>query len=179
MLMFGFLIFAGGTLMSSQITADWSFGELLWPQIFRGVGMMLCMESINNLALGTLPPHKMKGASGLFNLTRNLGGAVGLALISTILTNRTALHTERLSENVNWNNPAAVDRLNSMTQNFDLSGLDGATAAIKQLSRMVQQQANVLSFSDVFLLLTGLFGILAFGVLLMKKPAAAAGGGGH
>ncbi len=178
MLMVGFLIFAGGTLMSSQITKDWSFDELLWPQIFRGVGMMLCMVSINNLALGTLPPSKMKGASGLFNLTRNLGGAVGLALISTVLTNRTALHTERLAEHVNWNNPAAVDRVNAMTQNYNASGLDGATAAIKNLGRMVQQQAYVLSFIDVFLLLTGLFGVLAFGVLLMKKPKAGGGGGG-
>jgi len=151
---------------------------VLWPQIFRGVGMMLCMVSINNLALGTLPPQKMKGASGLFNLTRNLGGAVGLAVISTVLTDRTALHTERLSEHVNWNNPAAVDRMNSMTQNFDASGLDGATAAIKQLAGMVRQQANVLSFIDVFLLLTALFGVLAFGTLLMKKPGKPAGGGG-
>lgn len=178
MLLVGFLIFAGGTFMSSQITADWSFDELLWPQIFRGVGMMLCMVSINNLALGTLPPQKMKGASGLFNLTRNLGGAVGLALINTVLTNRTALHTERLSEHVNWNNPAAVDQMNAMTQNFNASGLDGATAAIKNLARMVQQQANVLSFIDVFLLLTALFGVLAFGTLLMQKPKAAMGGGG-
>ncbi len=180
MLFAGFLIFAGGTFMSSQITADWSFNELLWPQIFRGVGMMLCMVSINNLALGTLSPQKLKGASGLFNLTRNLGGAVGLAIINTILTDRTALHVERLSEHVNWNNPAAVSQLNSMTANDNASGLDGAAAAIQQLANMVRQQAYVLSFIDVFLMLTGLFAILAFGILLMKKPAAAAaGGGGH
>ena len=178
MLFFGFLIFAGGTFMSSQLTADWSFNELLLPQIFRGVGMMLCMVSINNLALGTLSPAKLKGASGLFNLTRNLGGAVGLALINTILTDRTALHTERLSEHINFANPAAVGQIASMTANDNASGLDGATAAIKQLSQMITQQAYVMSFIDVFLLLTGLFGILAFGILLMKKPAAAAGGGG-
>jgi DHA2 family multidrug resistance protein len=180
MLLVGFLIFAGGTFMSSQITADWSFDELLWPQIFRGVGMMLCMVSINNLALGTLPKHKLKGASGLFNLTRNLGGAVGLAVINTVLTSRTALHTERLSEHINWANPAALSQLNSMTANDNASGLDGATAAIRQLANMVAQQANVLSFIDVFLLLTVLFAGLAFGTLLMRKPAAAAGaGGGH
>ena len=180
MLFVGFLIFAGGTFMSSQITADWSFNELMWPQIFRGVGMMLCMVSINNLALGTLSPQKLKGASGLFNLTRNLGGAVGLAIINTILTGRTALHVERLSERVNWNNPAAVSKLDSMTANNNASGLEGATAAIKQLANMVRQQAYVLSFIDVFQILTGLFAVLAVGILLMKKPAAmAAGRGGH
>jgi DHA2 family multidrug resistance protein len=67
-----------------------------------------------------------------------------------------------------------------MTANDNASGLDGATAAIQQLANMVRQQAYVLSFIDVFLMLTGLFAILAFGILLMKKPAAAAaGGGGH
>jgi MFS transporter, DHA2 family, multidrug resistance protein len=180
MMMVGFIGFAMGTYSMSQLTADWTFGELLVPQIFRGVSMMLCMVPINNLALGTLHPSRLKGASGLFNLTRNLGGAVGLAIINTILTNRTALHTERLSEHVNCNNPAAVGQLNSMTQNFDLSGLDGATAAIKQMARMVRQQAYVLSFVDVFLLLTLLFGVLAFGAMLMQKPGkAAAGAGGH
>jgi DHA2 family multidrug resistance protein len=176
MLMTGFLIFATGTFMSSQLTADWSFDELLIPQIFRGVGMMLCMVSINNLALGTLPKERLKGASGLFNLTRNLGGAVGLAIINTVLNDRTTLHVERLGEHVNWNNPAAVSQLNSMTANNTASGLDGATAAIQQLANMVRQQAYVLSFVDVFLLLTGLFGILAFGAMLMRKPQAAAEG---
>jgi DHA2 family multidrug resistance protein len=179
MLFIGFLIFAAGTFTSSQLTADWSFDELLLPQIFRGVGMMLCMVSINNLALGTLPPQKIKGASGLFNLTRNLGGAVGLAIINTVLTDRTALHVERLSEHVNFANPAALGQLNAMTANDTAAGLDGATAAIQQLTRMVTQQAYVMSFVDVFLLLTGLFGVLAFGILLMQKPAMATAGGGH
>jgi len=179
MLFVGFLIFAAGTFSSSQMTADWSFNELLIPQIFRGVGMMLCMVSINNLALGTLSPQKIKGASGLFNLTRNLGGAVGLAIINTLLTDRTALHVERLSEHVNFANPAAVGQIAAMTANDNASGLDGATAAIQQLSRMVTQQAYVLSFIDVFLLLTALFTVLAFGILLMNKPAAVAGGAGH
>jgi DHA2 family multidrug resistance protein len=179
MMMVGFFGFAAGTLSMSQLTADWTFGELLVPQILRGVSMMLCMVPINNLALGTLPLNRLKGASGLFNLTRNLGGAVGLALINTILTNRTALHTERLSEHVNWNNPAAVSQFNSMVANNLANGLDGTVAATRQLANMVRQQAYVLSFVDVFLLLTALFGLLAFATLLMKKPAKVAGGGGH
>jgi DHA2 family multidrug resistance protein len=178
MMMIGFFGFALGTWSMSHLTADWTFGELLVPQILRGCSMMLCMVPINNLALGTLAPHRIKGASGLFNLTRNLGGAVGLALINTILTNRSALHYERLAESVNWNNPAAVDQLRAMSANNTASGLDGATAALQQMSGMVQQQAYVMSFIDVFLLLTGLFAILAFGAMLMKKPTAVGGGGG-
>ena len=68
------------------------------PQVLRGVSLMLCMVPINNIALGTLPPERLKNASGLFNLTRNLGGAVGLALINTVLNDRMDLHLQRLHE---------------------------------------------------------------------------------
>ena len=90
MMMMGFAGFATGTYMMTGITADWDFYELLLPQILRGCSLMICMVPINNIALGTLPPDRMKNASGLFNLTRNLGGAVGLAIINTMITQRTA-----------------------------------------------------------------------------------------
>ncbi len=92
MIALGFLGFAIGTFLASCITKDWDFGELLVPQILRGFSLMLMMVPINNLALGTLPPTRLKNASGLFNLTRNLGGAVGLAMINTIMNKRLDLH---------------------------------------------------------------------------------------
>ena len=61
------------------------------------------MIPINNIALGTLPPERLKNASGLFNLTRNLGGAVGLAALTTILNDRIDLHLARLHESITWN----------------------------------------------------------------------------
>ena len=180
MLMIGFIGFAACTWSMTQLTADWSFEELLVPQILRGMSMMMCMVPINNIALGTLPPDRIKNASGLFNLTRNLGGAVGLAVINTILTSRTALHVERLSENVNWSNPAAVDTYNGMALSNASRGLDGATTAISQLVGMVRQQAYVMSFVDVFLLLSVLFGGLSLFTLILRKPdPAAAGASGH
>ncbi|MBC7737308.1 MAG: DHA2 family efflux MFS transporter permease subunit, partial [Candidatus Saccharibacteria bacterium] len=111
MIMVGFLGFAYSSLMLTNITADWDFTELLAPQILRGMSLMLCMVTINNLALGTLPPERMKNASGLFNLTRNLGGAVGLALINTVLMQRGKLHYARLADDVSWTNPEALRQL--------------------------------------------------------------------
>src|SRR5208282_400182 len=102
MIAVGFVGFAVGTWQASFITADWDFWELLVPQMFRGFSLMLCMVPINNLALGTMPPHRIKNASGLFNLMRNLGGAVGLALINILLDKRMDLHLERLRESVTW-----------------------------------------------------------------------------
>src|SRR5262252_8084196 len=73
LLVAGFPSFAIGTRWMTWVTKDWDFGELLWPQIFRGVGLMLAIIPITNVALGTLPPALVKNASGLFNLMRNLG----------------------------------------------------------------------------------------------------------
>ena len=178
MMMIGFLGFAAGTWRMTYLTADWDFYELLAPQILRGVSLMLCMVPINNVALGTLSPDRLKNASGLFNLTRNLGGAVGLALINTVLTDRNAFHYERLAEHVRWGDAEAERMVSDMTQNYQSHGLDGGTAAIRTISNMVHQQAWTMSFMDVFFLLTVLFASLAALAMMMRKPAATAGGGG-
>ena len=179
MVVVGSLIFALGTWRMTGVTTDWDFNELLWPQICRGVGLMLAMIPINNMALGTLPPERVKNASGLFNLMRNLGGAVGLAGINTVLDDRTDLHLARLHDAITWSNPAALERLNQLTQRFQ-GNSDAARMALKRLFDMTHQQGVVMAFADVFLMLTLLFVALAGLALLMHKPTSVAGaGGGH
>lgn len=179
MLLLGFVGFGASSWMLTGMTADWDFGELLWPQVLRGCSLMICMVPINNLALGTLPPSKMKGASGLFNLTRNLGGAVGLAMINTVLTDRQALHAERLREAVTWSNPEALRQIDMLAANLEAHGINGDTGALAQLASRVTQQAAVMSFVDVFTLLTTLFVGLAVLAVAMRPPRRAGGGGGH
>lgn len=171
----GFIGFGASCWMLTGITADWDFGELLIPQILRGMSLMLCMVPINNLALGTLPPERLKNASGLYNLTRNLGGAVGLAVINTVLANRGALHYERLAEGVNWSNAAVMTHLDTISRAMTAQGLDGSRGALAQMVREVTRQATVLSFIDVFLVLSVMFGSLSFFVLMLKKPAPRGG----
>lgn len=178
MLICGFVGFGTSSWMLTHMTADWDFAELFWPQVLRGMSLMICMVPINNLALGTLPLAKIKGASGLYNLMRNLGGAVGLAMINSILTDRRALHTERLSEAVNWANPEALRQLGMMQQNLASHGVP-ADAALAQMAGRVAGQAAVMSFIDIFTLLTLLFVGLAVMALAMKPPRKGAGGGGH
>jgi DHA2 family multidrug resistance protein len=172
MMLIGFAGFALGTYIASGITSDWDYFELLMPQILRGSSLMLCIVSINNLSLGTLPPEQLKNASGLYNLTRNLGGAVGLALINTLLNDRLDLHLARLHESVAWGRPAAEDLLAQMSQNFSQILPDGNLSALKQLAMLVRTQANVMSFADVFLALTVLFATAAAFTVLMRKPTA-------
>ena len=175
----GFLGFALGTWQASAITVDWSFYELLVPQILRGVSLMLCMVTITNVSLGTLSPQQLRGASGLFNLTRNLGGAVGLALINTIMNDRMSLHLARLHESVSWGRVPADETLAKMTASLSHLGSEAGTAALARLAGLVRTQALAMAIADVFYLLTFLFVGILFMLPLMKKPAPASSSASH
>jgi len=177
MVAFGLIVFALGSYQMTWITRDYDFYELLIPQILRGVGMMFAMVPTNNIALGTLPPDRVKNASGLFNLMRNLGGAVGLAVINTVLNNRTDLHIARLQERVTWSNATATETLTMLQQKFQGLG-DSALMAMKQLSQIVHRQAVVMSFGDAFFILTLFYLSLSVLVTLLNKPASPFGSGG-
>ena len=165
--------------MMTGITKDYDFYELLIPQILRGIGMMFAMVPANTIALGTLPPERVKNASALFNLTRNLGGAVGLAVLNSVLNSRTDLHIVRLQERVNWGNATAVETLNNFTQRMQGMG-DAAMMAMKQLSQIVHRQAAVLGFGDAFFVITVFyFGLSLLVMLLKRPPALTAGGDAH
>ncbi|AWN35600.1 DHA2 family efflux MFS transporter permease subunit [Methylobacterium radiodurans] len=180
MMALGFSGFALGTWIVTGLTKDWDFWELLLPQVLRGCSLMLCMIPINNIALGTLPPERMKNASGLFNLTRNLGGAVGLALINTVLNARWDLHLARLHERFTWANTAALERLDAMRRQFEVLGGDASGMALKAMTNTVRIQGLVMSFEDVFLVLTVLFLGMACGTPLIRRPRGAApAGAGH
>jgi MFS transporter, DHA2 family, multidrug resistance protein len=174
----GLVIFALGSYQMTFITRDYDFYELLLPQILRGVGLMCAMVPTNNIALGTLEPERVKNASGLFNLTRNLGGAVGLALINQVLNERTDLHISRLQDRVTWGNTMAVETLNQFAQRLQGVG-DSALMAMKQLSQLVHRQAVVMGYGDAFFMLTLFYLGLSIAVMLLKKPAMLSAEPGH
>ena len=175
---FGLAIFALGSWQMTWITREYDFYELLVPQILRGVGMMFAMVPTNTIALGTLAPDRVKNASGLFNLTRNLGGAVGLAIINSVLNQRTDLHIARLHERVTWGNATATETLNMLTQRMQGMG-DASLMALKQLSQIVHRQAVVMGFGDAFFMLTVFYFALTVLVMLLKKPAGLLSEPGH
>jgi MFS transporter, DHA2 family, multidrug resistance protein len=180
MLMGGFLMFAIGTAEMFYVTKDWDFWELFWPQVFRGVGLMFAIIPVTNTSLGTLPRDRVKNASGLFNLSRNLGGAIGLAALNTLLNKRMDLHLDRLHNQVNWSRGAATDMLANLTARFHDFGSDASVMAIKQISLIARREATVMSFADVFGLVTAMFVTLALLAILMKRPdAVPADAAGH
>jgi MFS transporter, DHA2 family, multidrug resistance protein len=169
----GLVIFALGSWQMTFITRDYDFYELLLPQILRGVGMMCAMVPTNTIALGTLEAERVKNASGLFNLTRNLGGALGLAIINQVLNDRTDLHIVRLQERVNWGNATATETLNDFTQRLQGVG-DAALMAMKQLSQIVHRQAAVMGYGDAFFMLALFYFGLSVMVMFLNRPVAAA-----
>jgi DHA2 family multidrug resistance protein len=166
--------------MTSQLTAQSSFGELWLPLSLRGVGTMFAMVPVNQVALGTLPPAMIKNASGLYNLMRNLGGAVGLAMINTLVIDRSAAHRLHLSEATNWARPGvsqAVDGIASA-----MSGRLGEAAdhaALARVSAMITREALILSYNDVLVVIAVLFALAVPLVLFVKLPKPGAGGAAH
>jgi len=91
-MMFGLACFALSMWQFAPITHDWSGAELMLPQALRGMGQQFAVPPIVTLTLGGLAMERLRLASGLFNLMRNLGGAIGIAVCATILNDRTNLH---------------------------------------------------------------------------------------
>ncbi len=174
----GFALFALSSWMMSGVTDDWDYWEIFVPQVMRGVSLMLCMVPVSNIALGMLPPDQVKNASGLFNLTRNLGGAVGLALINTILSNREDVHYARIAESVTGRNEAVNATLDALAQAYAGLGPAADSAALATLTSLAKGQALVMSLADIFVLLTWLFAGLALLLFFVQRPGAGAGGGG-
>lgn len=177
-LAFGFALLAASTWLMSDLTGDWQFDQLLLPQIMRGAALMFCIVPINVIALGTLPQNELKNASGLYNLTRNLGGAFGLAGINTIMTERTNFHWNRMVDFINPGRWEVQQYMDSIAGLFgDRTAADQTAFAVKMLTTKVQGQAYIMSFIDVFTLLTILFAAAAVAVAFAQRPKQAPASG--
>ena len=175
MLALGLCLFGTGVWMMSFLDASWGFWEFFLPQVVRASALMICIVPINSLTLGTLPPDKVKNASGLYNLMRNLGGAVGLAAINTVLSQRVQLHWNRLAAEINPGRPgvqAALDHLSARLGDV-ISG-DPNSAAIRLVSRLVAREAMVMTLNDCLLLVAAAFGGALLLMPLVRKPTEAA-----
>jgi DHA2 family multidrug resistance protein len=154
-MMFGMGCFALSMWNFAPITHDWGGNELLLPQALRGFSQQFAVAPTVTLTLGSIAPERLKLASGLFNLMRNLGGAIGIAACGTIINDRTNLHFLRLAEHLNNGNAAMLDllRRSAALQAAAAGGDDvhGDAAALKMLWSLTMREARTQTFSDVFL----------------------------
>jgi DHA2 family multidrug resistance protein len=178
LMLFGFACFALSMWKFTPLTHDWGGRELLLPQAFRGFSQQFAVAPVVSLTLGGLAPGRLKLASGLFNLMRNLGGAIGIALCGTILNDRTNLHFLRLTEHLNSNNPAMLEFVQRIaTQEAATRGgdtLEGYAAALKVLGALALREARTESFADAFFAIALCFLVATFMVPLMRRLATSA-----
>jgi DHA2 family multidrug resistance protein len=179
----GFALFAGSNFMNIFMTNDYATDQLFWPNVVRAAGQALVMAPLSAVATAGIEAENAGSASGLFNMMRNLGGAVGIAVLQTVLTKREQYHSNVLSESVSLLEPATRARIDQMTQYFMNRGIasqaEAAHGAIVAIGRIVQKQAYILAFSDTFYLLGIALIVALIAGLFLKKPGHLAGGGAH
>ena len=170
---------ASGLWANGRLTAESGFWEFALPQALRGTGLMMCMIPMTGIALGTLPPDRVLNASGIFNLMRNLGGAVGLAVIHTLLTTRQDLHRQELATVVSGGHADVQAWLDQSAGSLSTAGVaDPANAALAQLGGIVEREAMVMAFNNVFVLMAVAFAIV-LPLILFTKPGGPSAAPGH
>lgn len=179
----GFILFAASNFMNIYMTNDYGADQLLWPNVVRAIGQALVMAPLSAVATAGIEAENAGSASGLFNMMRNLGGAVGIALLQTVLTKREQYHSNVLMQSVSVFEQATRTRLEQLTQYFINHGVldraDASHRAYVAIGHVVQKQAYIFAFSDTFYLL-GLALIVAFiASLFLKKPGQVSAGGAH
>ncbi len=181
MLALGLAGFAWGCELNANLTHDAGYWEFFWPQAVRGFSLMFCFLPINSLALGTLPSEEVQNASGLYNLTRNLGGAIGLAVMNTLMTQQNKFHYAVMREHVTAGSPPAEALLGALRARFTAAGLPNPDiAALKQVYGLLMREAQVMTMNDLYQVLAALFLLALFLMPWVNKVAADAGpAGGH
>src|SRR5580698_3714559 len=172
----GLTLFAASLWLASYVTVDWGFWALLVPQMLRGFAIMLCIVPSVNLALTGFEGPELRAASGLFNLMRNLGGAIGIAVVNTWLADQTRIHIVRMGESLGQAHTQAPDFVAAVAAR--IGGVAGDSnqaleAARGEFANLVGRYALTSAFDEVFRLMAWLF-LAALVMVPFCRPAPVA-----
>jgi MFS transporter, DHA2 family, multidrug resistance protein len=179
----GFALFAGSNFMNIYMTTNYAADQLLWPNIARAVGQALAFAPLSAVATAGIEKENAGSGSALFNMMRNLGGAIGIAMLQTFLTKREQFHSNVLTPSVSLFTEATRARIEELARYFLNHGVsDQGTAmhkAIVAIGNVVRKQAFVMAFSDTFYLLGAVLIVALIATLLLKKSEHLDAGGAH
>jgi DHA2 family multidrug resistance protein len=179
----GFALFAASNFMNVYMTGDYASDQLFWPNVIRAVGQALVFAPLSAVATAGIEQENAASASALFNMMRNLGGAVGIASLQTFLSKREQFHSNILTNSVSVFEEATRARVARLTTYFMNHGVsDQATAthkAVVAIAGSVRKQANIMAFSDTFFLLGAALVVALLATILLKKPGQVSGAGAH
>ncbi|WP_159007868.1 MDR family MFS transporter [Bradyrhizobium sp. S69] len=179
----GFALFAASNFMNIYMTTDYGSDQLFWPNVVRAVGQALAFAPLSAVATAGIEAENAGSASGLFNMMRNLGGAVGIAMLQTFLTKREQYHSNVLTPSVSLFEQATRARIDQLTQYFINHGIteraDATRRAFVAIGAVVQKQAFILAFSDTFYLMGTALLVALVAVLFLRKAGHLDAGGAH
>ncbi len=178
LLLVGMILGSVTMFQLSGLNLQAGFWDIFWAQVLQGVALAFLFIPLMSLAMSHINPQKMGNATSIFNLMRNIGGSIGIAIMTTFLSRRTQLHQDHLVANVTAGSPQTLRLLEGMRANFYAHGADSVTASRKAVAAiygLVQQHAAMLAFVEafwlmgvVFLLMIPFLPILQYS---KKKPA--------
>jgi MFS transporter, DHA2 family, multidrug resistance protein len=178
----GLVVFAASCFMNLHMDAGYAAPQLFWPDVTRALGQAIVMAPLSSIALAGIAGHEAGSASGIFNMMRNLGGAIGTAMLETFFTKREQYHSFIINQHVSLLDPATRARLAGMQQYFLAHGsVDPAAAmhrAIIAVGNAIRAQSTIMGYSDSFALLGVVLLVAAVSIALLRKGAAS-GGGAH
>jgi MFS transporter, DHA2 family, multidrug resistance protein len=172
LMVFGLLVLSFSLFHMTGFDLDVDFRTLVFARMIQSVGMAFLFVPINTAAYAFLPREKNNAASGLMNLARNIGGSVGISLVTTMLARRAQHHQTNLSDHLNASNPAFQNMLNATVRSLQAKGFSTADAthrAYAMMQNTVFRQANMLAYVDCFWLLGAAILCMVPVVFLMKK----------
>lgn len=180
----GLLLGAASTWRLAQLNLDAGFWDLFWPQAIQGFGLGMVFVPLTTIAMNPVSREAMGNATSIYNLMRNLGGSVGIAIIAMMNTRYQQKYTAILGANITATNPEAVQRLSAMRSMFLGMGSGQPLAeqrAYESIFGVVQRQAAMRAFVDLFQLITIVFLLMIPLTLVMRKPkgSSSRAGAGH
>ena len=156
----------------SRLNLEVGYWDVAWPQFIQGISLGLLFVPLTTITMSSVPVHEMGNATSIFNLMRNIGGSMGIAAVTTLLSRRQQVHINRLGESVTPYGEASRETLEGIRRSMMAHGSDAVTAlqhAYAAVYGKVQQQAALLSFNDVFWLLAVMFLCMLPLIWLMKR----------
>jgi DHA2 family multidrug resistance protein len=180
----GYILFVIGSLLAARLSDDFSGPQFLSANLVRAVAQGMMMAPLMGIAIAGIEHEQAGSASALFNALRNMGGAVGIAVIQTFLTKREQFHSAILNAQTTLLEESTRQRLNRLTTRFLNSGVSDTAVAYREavvaVGRDVRHQAFMLGFSDTVIMQSAVLALgLAAVVFVRKVTQVSAEGGGH
>ncbi len=177
----GFALFMAGSLLAAPLSNDFSGPQFLASSLTRALAQTLAMAPLAAIAIAGIEPEYAASASALFNAMRNLGGAVGIAMLQTFVTKREQFHSNVLSSQVSLLDDSTRQRLHHLEGYFTAHGGSDAGAAYREavvaVGRGIRHQAFMLGFSDTIIMQSAVLGIGLVAVLFLRKASGLSSGG--